>query len=70
MVLSTKEEAVFLHLILLMTFILERLLELVTAEERGNVLKYERREFHCISCSHSAIERLYSEFLEMCMNVA
>lgn len=66
--LSAKEEAVFLHLILLMTFILERLLELVTVEERGNVLKFDRREYHCISCSHSVIERLYREFVEMCMN--
>lgn len=68
--LSMKEEAAFLKLILLMAFILVRLLELVTIEERGNVLKFDRREYDCISCSHSVIERLYSEFEEMCMDVA
>jgi len=66
--LSMKEEAVFLKLILLITFILVRLLELVTLEERRSVLKFGSRELHCLSYSHSAIERLYGEFVEMCMN--
>jgi len=68
--LSVKDEAALLHLLLLMTFILERLLELVTVEERGSVLRFEHREYQCISCSHSSIERLYSEFLDMCSNAA
>ena len=68
--LSVKEEAAFLKLILLITFILVRLLELVTLEERGSVLKFESRELYWILCSHSVIERLCSEFVEMCTNGA
>lgn len=63
--MSEEEEAVILHLVFLITFILERLLELVSIEQRGNMLSAGVKRFQYISCSHKAIERLYGEFLEM-----
>ena len=59
---SEEGKKAFLLLIYLITFIVERVNEIITIEELDNKIITDKKEYKYLSCSDYSIEKIYKEF--------
>ena len=68
---ETKEQKkAFLLLIYLITFIVERINEIITIEEMDNRIITNEKEYQYLSCSENSIEKIYNEFNKLISGAA
>lgn len=68
---ETKEnKKAFLLLIYLVTFIVERIHEIITIKEMDDRIITNEREYRYLSCSENSIEKIYEEFSKLILGTA
>jgi hypothetical protein len=65
---SIKNKKAFLLLIYLVTFITERINEIITIEEMDNRIITGKKEYQYLSCSEGSIEKIYNEFRKLILD--
>lgn len=65
---SIEDKKVFVLLIYLMTFITERINEIITVEEMDNRITTNKKEYQYLSCSQNSIDKIYNEFRKLITN--
>jgi hypothetical protein len=62
---TIEDKKAFLLLIYLVTFIVERINEIVTIETIDNTIRTRNDEYRYISCSSNSIDKVYNEFMQL-----
>jgi hypothetical protein len=62
---STKDKRAFLLLIYLVTFIVERIHEIITIESIDNKIITDEKQYQYLSCSEHSIDKIFNEFMRL-----